>query len=520
MASPRIACIDVPALPLQILRRDRPEWAGLPIAVVEDDRPQAKVQWVSRSAQQLGIRVGMRYAAALGISRELRAAPIAAARMAEVRAQLAGALHRCSPRVEPDAERPGVIWIDPSGMVSLFGSYERWAQSIAGELVAHDLFGAVVVGFVRMRCWAIARSRRDAFVVASEDEERRLAGRVAIARLDVPPELDAALEVLGLRTLDDLLALAPGELSVRFGPEAARLHALFAGALPTPMSPLVPTQPIAIEAELDPPDDDHARLLFCAKGALHALMIALGHRRLALAALRVTLALERGLTHVEELRPARATRDAAMVLELLRLRLANVSLPERVARLHLEAEPAPPDGAQLSLLEGARRRDPDAASRGLARLRAAFGDAAVTRAQLADDWLPERQFRWEPVSTIALPRRARREEEIVRGDPPPAPPAAREGREDAAREGREDPRVPPLVRRLFPSPRALAPDREGRPICDPPIAAMSGPYRLESGWWAQSAIRDYWYAERADGALLWLYRDTALDRWFVQGIVD
>nr|MDQ3034422.1 DNA polymerase Y family protein [Myxococcota bacterium] len=338
----RIACLDVPALPLQVLRRDRPEWAGLPIAVVESDRPQSPVLWISRSAQQLGVRPGMRYAAALGITRELRAAPVPEARIAEVRAEIVGALHRHSPRVEPDQERPGVFWIDPEGMISLFGSLERWAQSMWSELGAHDLFGAAVVGFERMRCWAVARTRRDALVIASAEQERTLAGRVPIGRLDLPPELEGALSVLGVRTLDAFLELPPGELSVRFGPAARRLHALFAGALREPLRPAPVVEPIAIEVELDPPDDDSARLLFCIKGALHALIGALSSRALALAALRLTLTLERGAApQVIVLRPARASRDAISVLELVRLRLASLTLEERASSIHLEAEPAP-----------------------------------------------------------------------------------------------------------------------------------------------------------------------------------
>jgi len=258
---------------------------------------------------------------------------------------------------------------------------------------------------------------------------------------------------------------------------------------------VTPEQPIAIEAELDPPDDDASRLLFCAKGALHALHRELEQRSLGLGALALTLVLERGAAPVREvLRPARASRDAASVLELVRLRLGAITLPERVERIRLEAEPAPLEGTQLSMIEGARRRDPDAATRGLARVRAAFGDDAVTRARLEDAWLPEHQFRWEPVRTVGTPR--------------------------ASVPEHEDPRDPPLVRRLMPSPQPLPSDPRGAPLCVPPITRMSGPYRLQSGWWAQGVARDYWYAERADGALLWLYRDAALDRWFVQGRID
>jgi len=482
--------VDVPAWPLQLLRRDHPEWAGFPLAVVADERPQAAVLWVSRTAHQLGVRIGMRHAAALGLSRELRAAPVSSARLAEARAELVGAMHRYSPRVEPDAERPGVLWVDPEGMLALFGTLERWAEALWGELPARDLFGSVVVGFERLRAWAVARTCRDARVLADPHEEARRAGQVPLARLDVPPSLEDALRLLAVRTVDDLLALSPGELGVRFGPEAARLHAGLGGRTRAPMSPVEVAIPIAIEAELDPPDDDHARLLFCIKGALHALMGALRLRALALGGLRLTLHLERGGTHVEVLRPSRASRDEGTWLELLRLRLGSVTWPARVQRLHLEAEPAPPEAAQLALLEGTRRRDPEAASRGLARVRAAFGEDAVTRARLEDGWLPEEQFRWEPVQRIARPRPVL------------------------------DPRMPMLVRRLLLHAQPLASDAEGRPCTEPPIARMTGPYRLQGGWWSKGAVRDYWYAERADGAWLWLYRDAALERWFVQGIVD
>ena len=83
----------------------------------------------------------------------------------------------------------------------------------------------------------------------------------------------------------------------------------------------------------------------------------------------------------------------------------------------------------------------------------------------------------------------------------------------------------PLVRRVFPEPHALRTDSSGGPRTQPPIARMTGPYRLQSGWWAKTGwgagiVRDYWYAERSDGALLWIFHDAARGAWFLQGIVD
>jgi protein ImuB len=184
----RIACVDLPGLPLQVLRRERPDWEGMPVVVVARDEPHAPVTWISAAAQELGVRVGMRYVAALALSRELRAAPVAPRRVEELRAELVGMLLRFTPRVEPDRARPGTIWLDPHGMLSLFGSLERGALAIATAFEARRWVASVVVGHARLPTWAIARglSRTRAErgpwvrVLTSEGDERALASRTPL----------------------------------------------------------------------------------------------------------------------------------------------------------------------------------------------------------------------------------------------------------------------------------------------------------------------------------------------------
>ncbi|MBN8615102.1 MAG: hypothetical protein J0L92_31180, partial [Deltaproteobacteria bacterium] len=300
------------------------------------------------------------------------------------------------------------------------------------------------------------------------------------------------------------------------------------------------------------------RLLFCMRGALHVIMASLAERRLALGALRVRLESERGLqlqpgtVHEETLRPARASRDVASVTELLRLRLGALVADGRIggtqtaargpldrgrareareavrtsiaadrvgriARIVLTAEPAPLDTTQLVLTgsdqDARRSRDPEALTRGIARLRAAFGDDAVTVPRLADSWVPERSFRWEPIERMPSIDRPRAQ-------------AIDEITHDAASARFWS---PSLVRRILTPPEPLAPGPGGGPRFDPPLRCMNGPYRLQSGWWARErtdtkhdglVTRDYFYAEREDGGLLWIFRDVLLERWFLQGIVD
>lgn len=517
---PRIVCIDVPSLALQILRRDHPSWGGFPLAVVAEDRPQASVLSVSRSARELGIRPGMRYAAALGISRELRAAPVARARIDEVRAELVGALHRLSPRVEPDAERESVIWVDPRGMLALFGTYERWAEEAQAALDALNLFGTVVVGFLRMPALAVARGLSSSrkmgsrtangiVVLSSIEEEKQRASRTPLSRLEVPPTIAEALHLLGVNTLGELLALPIGEVSVRLGPDAGRLHRAFGGGEPLPLSPAAHPDPIEIEAEIEPPDDDRSRLLFCVKGALHALMAALIERRLALGTLRVSLHLERAANLVRQeplvflLEPATASRDTTSLVELIRLRLEALQLPSRVERVQLSAIAAALEGTQLLLSESPRRRDPAALARGLSRLRAAFGDEAVTQASLESSWAPEASFRWQPIRD--LPPGSGRSAPHVTSSPSTSPTA------------------PLLLRRVLTTLVALASDARGLPRLGPsPLSRLIGPYRIQSSWWDGEGrlMRDYFYGERADGAILWLFRDQTSGHWFLQGVLD
>ena len=79
---------------------------------------------------------------------------------------------------------------------------------------------------------------------------------------------------------------------------------------------------------------------------------------------------------------------------------------------------------------------------------------------------------------------------------------------------------------LLPEPLAL-PERGSLPCLDgQALRLLAGPERIESGWWdAALAARDYFIAQAADGALVWVYRtrlpqpDASLSAagWFMHG---
>ena len=58
--------------------RGHPEWKRLPAAVVAQDKPQGEILMVSPEARAAGVLPGMRYAAALSLAADLRAAEVSA----------------------------------------------------------------------------------------------------------------------------------------------------------------------------------------------------------------------------------------------------------------------------------------------------------------------------------------------------------------------------------------------------------------------------------------------------------
>lgn len=503
----RLACVDLFALPLQLLGRRHPEWAAGedPVVVVAEDRPQAPILWCNAHARRHGVLPGLRYAQGLALAAGLRAGVVGAPELEAARGEVISLCRRFTPRVEPgDLEHEaGSFWLDPEGLERLeWSSLEHWAESIRGALAAIGLHASVVVGFSHFGSYALARSLHGARVLASPEEERALLARVPLAELELAPALRLAWDRLGVRTVGELTALPAGGLLERFGPEAYRLHQLASDAIWAPLLPEPEAPAAREELVLDDPEPDRERLLFLLKRRLDRLLAALADRGKSLVELVLELRLdgtrERGLeTRVERLRPAAPTLDGRQLLELVRLRLEARPLAGAVRGAWLEAETVRAATEQLQLFAARPRRDPAAAARALARLRAEHGEAAVVRAELRDEHLPERRFRFAPL--LALPATQAR-----------APGGPQRGQlgllgVEEARGGDERPRR--LVRRLLAVPERI-----------PPLNHEREPDLHAGRWWAEDPVeRAYHFSEDSRGELSWVYLDLRTQRWFRQG---
>ncbi len=517
----RIACVDLPAWPLQLLLRGHPDWRGRPAAVVAEDSPQAPLLWVNEPARRQGVLPGLRYAAALSLAHDLAAGTVSDRELAAAGARLHRHLLHASPRVEAARHEPGVFWLDARGLERLHGSVAAWAERLYRGLERAGLIASVAVGWSRFGSYGLARTRRGVTVAPDARRELDALRRVPLARLQLDPRLRDPLDRLGVRTVGALCDLPAAGVGARFGAAAAELHRLARGAGHDPLQPDRPPEAITATEVLEEPESDAWRLLFLIKRLLHPLLARLADRLQAVAAVHLELWLaDRATTRLRQtLRPAAPTGDAVLLLELVRLRLEGLELAAGVERVVLRLEEVSAQAISDDLFARHRQRDPAAAARALARVRAELGDGAVMHAELTAAWLPEARVRWVPVADAAGSAADRGGR--VAGRPPggpsagpvEGPPGGPPGGTPGGAPGGPPSAGPPvLVRRLLARPPEIPAPQ--------PRFVLAGPYRLSGGWWRREVRRAYAFVRTGAGELRWVYHDRRRRRWRVQGRVE
>ena len=491
----RTACVELAALPLQLLLRRHPEWRESPVAVVDRDKPQGILLWINRRARAARVERGMRYAAALGLERGLRAGVVPEPEIDTALQALTRLLWNFSPRVEACGRQPGRFWLDAAGLARLAPSLQDWAEALRAALQKDGFFATVAVGYSRFGSRIGAAMNSEVVVVfASPEVERARLRDAPLARLDLAPRLLDLLRKLGVHTLGAFADLPPEGIRRRFGGEAQELHALARGELAPALQPTPWQEPACANFVFEMPEENALRLLDCLRVGVEQVLAKLDARGEALTELRFTLLLENGGEHVERVTPAAPERAVEPLVDLLRLRLESLGIDCGVSELRLQGQGAADFRRQTELFHSAGR-DLNGAQRAFARLRAEFGNAVVVRARLLDGHLPEARYDWEvlevPPTSIV---------EVVATD------------------------TPPLVRRIADRPHPIAAPYSGAwypgELEDGPVEELIGPQLLSGGWWVRETTRAYHYARTRNGRWLWVYHDLARDCWFLHGEVS
>ncbi len=477
-----------------------------PLALLADHQVQA----VNAAAAAAGVQPGCKRATALALAPGLQFGQADAARDAQALQAAAHAALAFTPAVALDGA--ATVLLEVAGSLRYFGGADALLARLRQAL--QPLGHRVQIASAPTALGAALLARwRDDLASGPHREDlaalQRLLDEAPVWLLGPGREHWEALQGMGLRQLSDLLRLPRAGLARRFGEDLLDDLDRARGIRPDPRIWL--SAPERFDARLElAMRADHAEQVLHAAAVLLAQLVAWAQARQS----RVqafTLQMHHEPRHRAEAvtPPATALRielaepaaDIAHLQALLRERLARVQLaaPTLELRLHChEVVQQPPPNAELF---PTRHSERTGLVRLLERLRARLGDERVLQLQPVADHRPERACRAVPVGEgagAALP-------------PPLSRPAG---------EGLPWPRPVWLLPEPLPlSDRQAMPWFEGRPL-----QLLAGPERIETGWWDGGlATRDYFIAQAADGALVWVYRarlpvaDEAEPLWFLQG---
>lgn len=490
----RTACVDIRALPLQLLLHEHPDWAGYPVVVVDVDKPQGVIQWSNSCALEMRILPGMRYAAGLSISGDLRGGAIEDHAVALARDRIIEALWGYSPRVEPFEKESGIFWLDASGLAYIFPSLQDWADQMGRELRGLGYRSVIAVGYSRFGSYAAAKAASAHVVLTSPAQERTRMRHVRIDRLGIDPQVRDTLTQLGIETLGEFGALRVEDVRVRLGVDAAEVHALLHESWEV-LQPREIRDPVESELTFEWPERNSDRLLAAVAQLLQDILAQLKHYHESLDTLEICLFQDDRSRKTELIEPAEATMDTEIILRLVRLRFEALTLRAGIERILLIGHGVECSGGQLDLFTS-RSWDARTINDVFARLRAELGNDAVVCGRLGEGHLPEAQYAFARMETLRLPK----------------PPEIT---------------MPGVVRRVYVPARELPGCERRDPdgwliagVSEGPVEEVIGPQLISGGWWIKEITRAYYFVRTRRGRWLWIYHDDRRKRWYLQGEVQ
>lgn len=497
---------------------------GRPIALVDAHRICA----ANGAAQALGVKPGLKRATALALAPRIVFGQADAFRDAQALMPVAHRALAFTPNV---SLQPGqgaacehTVLLEVQASLRYFGGLERLLAQLHRALA--PLGHAVRVASAATAQGAAVLARVEP-APARPHYPDLAATRQALAAAPVwlvgpAKEHWDALQGMGLRHIGDLLAVPRAGLARRFGEALlAEIDAAF-GRRPDPRQPIALAPTFESRLELFARADSSEQVLHGASVLLERLVAWLSAQHAFVRRFRLLMHHE-GRCHdsgrtpqatVLEIALAEPSRDSAHLIVLLREHLARLQLPAPTLELGLQAEDIVKRAAPNSELFATPQNENEGLTRLIERLQARLGADRVQRMSAGDDHRPERASRLRTADAAWRPARIARP-----GRPAGTPPVA-VGATNAAVHGRA---ARPVW--LEPLPAPLQESRS-RPLLDgQALRLLCGPERIESGWWdAELAERDYFVAEAADGALVWIYRarlplaaSAGQGGWFLHG---
>jgi protein ImuB len=497
--------LHLPELSLQCVEArlfsgERPDAKSTPLAVSEGPETRPVLCAVNAAARELGVRPDQTVSMARALISDLNVVPRNPQWEDEALRKIATLACQFTPNVALARE---CVLLEVSASLTLFGGLGRLIAQLREGMHASGFSAMAGVAPTPLAAWLFARARVTRPAMRGALQQRDLADRLAdlpLALFDWPSAALGTLSQLGITRIRDLMHLPRDGITRRFGAQVLTDLDRALGRAPDPRVYFILPEKFATRVEFMREVEHFEGLRFPIRRMLGELETFLRARGAATQSF--TLKFEHGRDRATDLviGTQQLVRDRERWEKLLVERVTRTPLDGDVSGIVLTCgEVAPYSGENLSWLPD-RRALQGKVSELAERLSARLGQSSVFGIAVKDDHRPEHSWKTNEVAQDAIGTGKSAGKST--GKSASASPAAWPKR--------------PLW--LLETPRSLI-AREHLPVYHGALAILSGPERIETGWWDGSLMqRDYFVARNPHGETLWIYRELrAPDQWFLHG---
>lgn len=415
--------------------------------------------------------------------------------------QLATCAQRFTPRVS--LAPPDGLLLEVKGSLHLFGGTEALMHAVQEDCRRLGLEAVLALAPVPLAALTAARAGKALTVTSLAQLTGQLAPLPLLA-LRWPRDTLDRLACMGVRTIGQALRLPRAGFARRVGPAELAMLDRLTGREPDLRQRFEARERFCRRRDLLHEIEHHDLIV----KQLAPLLAALG--RFLMARQQGLLELECLLQHRQApptscmLRLAAPQADVQRLTELLGERLRTVVLPEPVRSVTLRSGPLVARPQEVSSLWQPGEHGGSAGQPGtdlIERLRARLGPEAVYGLKVLQSHRPETAWgSTEPGS--------RRSAHGGRAGAQPLPLPWKPGQRPAW---------------LLLAPQRLS-ERAGQPWRQGPLRLLTGPERIETGWWDGGEVRrDYYMAVDSHERRLWIFREHGASRgpgagWYLHGM--
>lgn len=482
-------CVYLPNLPLEACGPGDRD-----LAVIEERQGVHRVLLAGDRARAAGVLPGQSPNAALALLPTLELEERNTIREQQVLELLATWLEQFSSFVS--IAGPDVLLLEIAGSLRLFGGLKSLRRQVAAGLEAQGFEASLAIAPTPLAATWLARGRRRACIRDTANVMAALRS-LPLSCLEWPPTVLESLAGMGITDVGDCLRLPREGFARRFGVKRLLELDRALGHLPDPRNAWRAPERFCADFEMTEEQGDRELLLAICQQLLQAHEQFLLARQLGTQRLLFTFFHLKAKATSLPLGGARTDRAADHWYELLRLRFEKLVLPGPVIAIRLRGgttRALHTTSGRLAFHERPPREHYYSMSQLAERLAARIGNESVHGVNAVADHRP--QYAWRARDLFA----ARAAEVLT---------------QVCQRSDR------PLW--LLPEPEVLSTDN-GHPLHQGRLRFVSGPERLETGWWDEHGIiRDYYTAVSPRGVSLWVFRNRGRPHgdgagWYLHGI--